>query len=50
MSRLRLTLALVGLLLAALSVAFDERRLGWVAIVLLAASLVLRVWLRRKPM
>jgi hypothetical protein len=50
MNRLRLTLALVGLLLAALSVAFDQRRLGWVAIGLLAASLVLRVWLRRRTL
>ncbi|HKG33385.1 MAG TPA: hypothetical protein VKB22_06610 [Gemmatimonadales bacterium] len=50
MNRLRLTLALVGLLLAALSVAFDERRLGWVAIVLLAASLLLRLWLRRRTL
>jgi hypothetical protein len=50
MNRLRFTLALAGLFLAALSVAFDERRLGWVAIVLLAASLLLRLWLRRRPL
>ena len=50
MNRLRLTLALMGLLLAALSVALDERRLGWVAIVLLAASLLLRLWLRRRTL
>jgi hypothetical protein len=50
MNRLRLALALAGFLLAGLSVAFDERRLGWVAIVLLAASLLLWVWLRRRPL
>ncbi len=50
MNRLRLALALAGFLLAALSVALDERRLGWVAIVLLAVSLLLRLWLRRRSL
>ena len=50
MNRLRLALALAGFLLALLSVAFDERRLGWVAILLLAGSLVVRFWVRRKPL
>jgi hypothetical protein len=48
MSRLRLGLAVSGFLLALLSVAFDEKRLAWVAIGLLAASLLLRAWLRRR--
>ncbi len=50
MNRLRLALALAGFLTALLSVALDERRLGWLAIALLAASLLLRVWLRRRPL
>jgi len=50
MNRLRLALALGGFLIALLSVALDERRLGWLAIALLAASLLLRIWLRRRPL
>jgi hypothetical protein len=50
MNRLRLALALGGFLIALLSVALDERRLGWLAIALLAASLLLRMWLRRRPL
>ena len=50
MNRLRLALALAGFLTALLSVALDERQLGWVAIALLAASLLLRLWLRRRPL
>jgi hypothetical protein len=50
MNRLRLALALGGFLIALLSVALDERRLGWLAIALLAASLLLRLWLRRRPL
>ena len=48
MNRLRLALALAGFFLALLSVVFDERRLGWVAILSLAGSLALRFWGRRK--
>jgi hypothetical protein len=48
MNRLKLALALSGFLLALLSVAFDAKRLAWVAIALLAASFLLRVWLRRR--
>jgi hypothetical protein len=48
MSRLKLGLALSGFLLALLSVALDEKRLAWVAIGLLGASFLLRVWLRRR--
>ena len=46
MNQLRLALALAGFLLAVLSVALDETRLGWAAIVLLIGSLLLRIWLR----
>ena len=46
MNQLRLALALAGFLLAVLSVAWDERRLGWAAIALLIGSLMLRLWLR----
>ena len=48
MNRLRLGLVVAGLLLALLSVAFDNRQLGWVAIALLAGSLILRLWLRAR--
>ena len=46
MNQLRLALALAGFLLAVLSVALDERRLGWAAIALLIGSLLLRLWIR----
>ena len=44
--RARLFLAGVGLLLALLAIGLDDRRLTWVAIGVLAAALVLRVWTR----
>ncbi|MCA9761524.1 MAG: hypothetical protein KC544_00170 [Gemmatimonadetes bacterium] len=44
--RARLFLAGVGLLLALLAIGLDDRRLTWVAIGVLAAALVLRVWAR----
>jgi hypothetical protein len=47
-NRLRLGLVVTGLLLAVLSVAFDNRQLGWAAIVLLTGSLILRLWLRKR--
>jgi hypothetical protein len=45
-NHLRLALALAGFLLAVLSVALDEKWLGWAAIALLIGSLLLRLWLR----
>ena len=48
MNHLKLGLALAGFLLAVLSVALDERRLGWAAIALLIGSLILRLLLRGK--
>jgi hypothetical protein len=49
MKHLRIALALTGFLIAALSVALDDHRLGWFAIGLLAASLALRVVKRKTP-
>ena len=46
MNHLKLVLALAGFILAVLSVALDEKRLGWAAIALLIGSLILRLWLR----
>lgn len=46
MNRLRLALSVAGLALAALSVARDDRRLGWAAIALLAGALIIRLALR----
>ena len=43
MNQLRLALSVAGLALAALSVALDDQRLGWGAIALLAASLIIRL-------
>jgi hypothetical protein len=48
LSGLRLTLALLGFALALLSVAFDSRLCGWVAITLLSISFLLRLALRRR--
>ena len=48
MNHLKIGLALAGFGSALLGVAFDERRLAWVAIVLLAGSLLLRLWLERR--
>jgi hypothetical protein len=47
-NHLKLGLALAGFMLAVLSVAYDERRLGWAAIALLVGSLALRLWLRKR--
>jgi hypothetical protein len=44
----RLSLGLAGLAAAAMAVAFDQRLLGWAAMVLLAASVVLRLVARRR--
>jgi uncharacterized membrane protein YfcA len=48
MSQLRIASALAGFVAALLSVALDDRRLAWAAIALLAASLVLRLLLRKR--
>jgi hypothetical protein len=45
---LRLGLAFGGFAAALLAVAFEDRRLGWGAIVLLTASLVVRIVERRR--
>jgi hypothetical protein len=42
-------LALVGYALAVLAIAFEEHRVGWAAVGLLAASLLLRMVERRRP-
>jgi hypothetical protein len=42
-------LALLGYTLAVLAIAFEEHRLGWAAIGLLAMSLLLRLGERREP-
>jgi hypothetical protein len=46
MKALRLGLALAGFLVALVSVAWNDRRLGWGAIALLTGSLILRLALR----
>jgi hypothetical protein len=48
LTRLRIGLALSGFLLALLSVAYDDRRLAWGAIALLAGSLLVRLWMERR--
>jgi Flp pilus assembly protein TadB len=47
-NHLRLGLALAGFVVALLGVALDDSRLGWAAIALLAASLILRLLLRTR--
>jgi hypothetical protein len=47
MNPLRFGLAITGFVLALLSIALDDHRLAWAAIVLLAASLLIRL-VRRK--
>jgi hypothetical protein len=47
MNQLRIGLALLGFLLALLSVALDDHRLAWAAIAVLAVSLIIRL-VRRK--
>jgi hypothetical protein len=48
MNRLQLGFAAAGLILAVLSVASDDRRLGWAAIAFLTASLILRIVLGKR--
>ena len=45
---LRRALALAGFAIAMLAVAYEDHRIGWVAIGLLAASLLLRLLRRRR--
>jgi len=47
-NRLRLGLAVAGLLFAALSVAREDHQLGWAAIALLAGSLIVRLLMRKR--
>jgi Flp pilus assembly protein TadB len=48
MIRLRFGFAIAGLALALLSVALDDHRLAWAAIASLAASLLIRLVLRKR--
>jgi hypothetical protein len=46
-SALRVGLALAGFAAAVLAIALEDRRVGWLAIALLAASLIVRLLQRR---
>ncbi len=48
MNRLRFGLVIAGFAVALLSVVLNDRRLGWGAIALLTASLILRLILRTR--
>jgi uncharacterized membrane protein YfcA len=48
MSRFRIGFALAGFVSALLSVALNDDRLAWLAIALLAVSLILRMILRKR--
>jgi Flp pilus assembly protein TadB len=48
MNRLRVGLALAGFVLALLGVAWNDHRIAWAAIALLAASLLIRLVLRKQ--
>lgn len=48
MNRLRIAFALLGFVLALLSVALDDVRLGWAAIAVLLVSAIARLMLRKK--
>jgi hypothetical protein len=47
-NQLKLGLALAGLLLAVVSVAWEDRRLAWGAIALLTGSLIVRLLIRKR--
>jgi hypothetical protein len=47
MNRVRLAMAIGGFAAAVLAVVTDDRRISWIAIALLSASLILRI-LQRK--
>ena len=48
MSQLRIASVVAGLVAALLSVALDDQRLAWMAIALLAVSLIVRLILRKR--
>lgn len=48
MNRLRIVFALLGFVLALLSVALDDVRLGWAAIAVLLLSAIARLILRKR--
>ena len=48
MSQLRIASVVAGFVAALLSVALNDQRLAWVAIALLALSLILRLILRKR--
>lgn len=48
MNRLRLGFALIGFVLALLSVALNDIRLGWAAIAVLLISVIARLILRKR--
>ena len=48
MSQLRMASVVAGFVAALLSVALDDQRLAWMAIALLAVSLILRLILRKR--
>jgi len=47
MMRVRLVLAFLGIALAIAAIGRDDRRIAWIAMVVLAASLVLRMVARK---
>ena len=49
MARLRLGLALAGFVAALVALALESQRIGWAAIALLTASVIIRVIQRRNP-
>jgi len=48
MSQLRIASVVAGFVAALLSVALDDQRLAWLAIALLAVSLIVRLILRKR--
>lgn len=48
MSRFRLATALLGVALAVLAIARDDRGIAWVAIAVLAVAVILRLVARRR--
>src|SRR5688572_20787527 len=48
MNRLRVGFALGGFVLAVLSVTLNDERLGWAAIAVLAASVIVRILMRKQ--
>lgn len=49
LNKVRLGLSLGGMVAAVLAIMLNDRRMVWVAIALLAASLLLRLLARRSP-